>query len=260
MKLLVISDLHLGDKSRFDNCGWDFKEFKTVLETVQQRYKIEQTVLNGDIFELYKHKYTEIAKTNAEFISYLQTNNFVYIKGNHDWLLDGGVDSYQLVNSQGKKIHIEHGHNADFLNGTSFGRVLGKAFFKILKQLMSVELFLKIYFKIVEFDDEVNRVPKKYNSIKYLKYALKLLKHHDVVIMGHTHKMEIHKTYYLNNKKRYLNTGACSLSRFQGIILDTETLEYDTVKIDKEEFFNNDSSNRTNCFIYSTLKFEKTTA
>ena len=258
MKILVLSDLHLGDKSRFDNCGWDFAEFKAVLETVQKRYKIEQTVLNGDIFELYKHLYKDIAAGNAEFTDFLQNSNFVYVKGNHDWMLDFGTDCYQITNSQGKKIHIEHGHNADFLNGTALGRLLGKAFFKVLKKLMNVELFLKIYFKIVEFDDEVNRVPKKYNSIRYLKYALRLLKHHDVVIMGHTHKMEIHKTYYLNNKKRYLNTGACSLSRFQGIVLDTETLEYDTVKIHRDEFFNREENDQQSCFIYTSLNYDRT--
>lgn len=34
----------------------------------------------------------------------------------------------------------------------------------------------------------------------------------------------------LYKKKRYLNTGSCSLGRFQGIVLDTETLKYELIK------------------------------
>jgi predicted phosphodiesterase len=65
-------------------------------------------------------------------------------------------------------------------------------------------------------------------------YALKLLKKYDMVILGHTHKLESHKIYYLNNKKIYLNCGTCSLGRFQAIVVDTETFEYETVKIPKK--------------------------
>ena len=68
-----------------------------------------------------------------------------------------------------------------------------------------------------------------------MKYALRLLKTYDVVIMGHTHKMEAHKTYYLQNKKRYLNSGTCSHGRFQAIFLDTETLKHETIKISRKE-------------------------
>ena len=97
---------------------------------------------------------------------------------------------------------------------------------------------MDIYFKIVKLEDEINHIPKKYNTIKYLTYALKLLKDHDVVILGHTHKIEAHHTYYLNQKKRYLNTGACSLGRFQAIIMDTETLKYEFIKESQESMKN----------------------
>jgi predicted phosphodiesterase len=85
--------------------------------------------------------------------------------------------------------------------------------------------------KILERVDEINHIPRKYNSYKYLKYALRLLRRYDVVILGHTHKLEAHKTYFLNKKKIYLNCGSCSLGRFQGIILDTESLEYELINL-----------------------------
>ena len=130
---------------------------------------------------------------------------------------------------------MEHGHNADFLNGTRLGRAISLLGFNILKRIMQYKWVEKIYFKAVEWDDQINRIPKKYNTFKYLNYALKLLRDYDVVIMGHTHKLESHKTYYFNSKKIYLNTGTCSLGRFQAIIFDTETLQYDSVKISKKD-------------------------
>jgi predicted phosphodiesterase len=95
----------------------------------------------------------------------------------------------------------------------------------------------RIYHRIVEWDDQINRIPKKYNTFKYLNYALNLLRSYDVVILGHTHKIESHKTYYLNAKKIYLNTGTCSLGRFQAVILNTENLKHETIKIGKNEKF-----------------------
>ena len=89
---------------------------------------------------------------------------------------------------------------------------------------------MDIYFRIVAFQEHLYHIPKRYNTLKYLTYALRLLKEHDVVILAHTHKLESHHTYYLNKKKRYLNCGSCSLGRFEGIILDTETLSYDFIK------------------------------
>jgi hypothetical protein len=56
-----------------------------------------------------------------------------------------------------------------------------------------------------------------------------------MVILAHTHKLESHHTYYLNKKKRYLNCGSCSMGRFQGVVLDTETLDYELIKKDYTE-------------------------
>jgi predicted phosphodiesterase len=108
----------------------------------------------------------------------------------------------------------------------------------LLKQLSHSKSLMDIYFKIVTFEDQINHIPKKYNTIKYLTYALRLLKEHDVVILAHTHKLESHHTYYLNKKKRYLNSGSCSLGRFQGILMDTETLKYELIKENKESIKN----------------------
>jgi len=235
MNLLVISDLHIGVKDRFDTFGWQIKHFIDVLEHIVAKHNIQQVILNGDIFELYHNTFEQVYQVNSELVDYLKQKKYIFIKGNHDALSTLGYDSYIIENSKGQQIYIEHGHNADFLNGTKLGRCIGRFGFRLLKFFTKYEFVLKQYFKTVERNDYVNRIPKKYDSYTYLRYALNLLKHYDAVILGHTHKIEVHKTYYLNNKKVYLNTGSCSLHRFQGVIIETETLIYETIKLSKKK-------------------------
>jgi predicted phosphodiesterase len=169
---------------------------------------------------------------------YFSDNDFVFIRGNHDVVNDFSIDHYDIINSHGQKIHIEHGHNADWINGTRLGRAIGRFTLSLLRKLSSFKLIMSIYFSIVALEEQIYKIPKRYNTLKYLSYALKLLKEYDVVILGHTHKLESHHTYYLNEKKRYLNCGSCSLGRFQAIIMDTETLEYKLIKESRESIKN----------------------
>lgn len=238
MNILVISDLHLGNNDRLDTFGWKPDAFIRALECLQETYQISKIVLNGDVFELYKYRFEEAQACHAQLINYLLKKQSVFIKGNHDALSPMGQDSYVFENQEGKTIYIEHGHSVDFMNGSRIGRTIHRVFFNFLKYLAQQNWVLNLYFDIVEKTEQVNHIPKKYDSYKYLKYALKLLKTYDMVVLGHTHKIEAHKTYYLNSKKRYVNSGSCSLGRFQGLVINTETLEFETIKIkDVSEFF-----------------------
>ena len=238
MNILVLSDLHIDACDNFGTFQWDEMDLIMQIEGIREIYNIDKVILNGDIFELLKYTYDDIKKANPILIRYFSDNDFIFIKGNHDIVNDFGIDHYDITNSLGQSIHIEHGHNADWLNGTRFGRALGKSGLSILKKMSHSKSMMEIYFKIVAFEEQINHIPKSYNTLKYLTYALKLLQKHDVVILAHTHKLESHHTYYLNKKKRYLNSGSCSLGRFQGILMDTETLKYELVKETKESIRN----------------------
>ena len=234
MNILVLSDLHLDIHDSFGIFQWSEMDFILYLEQLRSEHRIDKIIFNGDIFELYKYRFDEIAKANPILMKYFKDKDFVFIKGNHDFVSDMGDDSFEITNSKGMKIHIEHGHNADWFNGTKFGRWLGRFGLSTLKKLSHSKTLMDIYFRIVAFDDQINHVPKKYNTFKYLTYALRLLKENDVVILAHTHKLESHHTYYLNKKKRYLNCGSCSMGRFQAIVMNTETLDYELIKENKE--------------------------
>jgi len=229
MNILVISDLHIDTGDTFGAFQWDEMDFILNLERIRDNYNIDKIIFNGDTFELLKYRFEDIVEANPVLIKYLKDKDFIFIKGNHDIVSSFGVEYYRISNSHGQVIHIEHGHNADWFNGKKVGRAIGKFGFSILKKWSHSKFMMDIYFRIINIQEHINHVPKKYNTIKYLTYALRLLKEHEVVILAHTHKIESHHTYYLTKKKRYLNCGSCSLGRFQGIIMDTETLKYELI-------------------------------
>jgi predicted phosphodiesterase len=238
MNILVLSDLHIDTRDNFGTFQWDEMDLIMQIEAIRDINNVDKVIFNGDIFELLKYTYDDIRKANPVLMSYFKDNDFIFIKGNHDIVNDFGIEHYNITNSLGQSIHIEHGHNADWFNGTRFGRTIGKLGLSILKKMSHSKSLMDIYFNIVAFEDQINHIPKSYNTIKYLTYALKLLQKHDVVILAHTHKLESHHTYYLNKKKRYLNSGSCSMGRFQGILMDTETLKYELIKENKESIKN----------------------
>lgn len=235
MNVLVISDLHLGTGDQFGTFEWSNSDFILMMRHIIQTHKVDQVVLNGDVFELYKYRFKDTYRKNRELIRFFKSINAIFIKGNHDFISPLGAFHHTILNSQGKKIYFEHGHEADFLNGTSVGRAIGLGLHMLLKHLISYRWVQRIYFNTIDALEDINQIPRKYNTYRYLKHALKLLRTYDVVVMGHTHKLESHNTYYLNNKKQYCNTGSCTMGRFQGIIVDTESLRVESIKLSKRE-------------------------
>lgn len=234
MRLLVISDLHIDLGDKFGTFGWKPSRFIKVLDKITQHYQIDQVVLNGDVYDLYKYSLAEIQQQNAELISYFHSHKYIFITGNHDFWGPAALKQYIIRNRAGQRIRIEHGHNADFLNGTQFGRFLGRTTHEMLKYFIKYRWVERFYHKMVERVDELHRVPRKYNTYKYLIYALKLLRRYDLVVLGHTHKIEEHKMYYINKRKQYINCGTCTLGRFQAVLLDTETLANRTLKLNRK--------------------------
>lgn len=234
MNLLVISDLHISNGDRFDTFGWQNEDLIAMIQKIILKKNIDKVIMNGDIFELYKYKMADIIEKNTLLFEYLTSEKFVYIKGNHDIFNDFGLNNLLIENSSGQKIYFEHGHNADMLNGTFIGRYISKLSLGLMKRLIRFDPILNIYLRKVNAMDEVDCIPKKYNSYQYLQYAMRLLKTYDLVVLGHTHKLEMHKTYFLNKKKYYLNSGSCSLGRFQALVIDTETLKCNTIKLSRK--------------------------
>ncbi len=242
MVILVLSDLHIDIRDRFGAFRWDEEEFITKMEEISYLYSVEKIIFNGDTFELLKYSMDDIRRANPSLMKYFRNDDFIFINGNHDIVNPDGRLHYQITNSQGQIIHIEHGHTADWFNGSRAGRAVGRFTLKLVKRFARFRPVLDLYFRMVAFEEQLNRIPKRFNTIKYLTYAMKLLRSYDVVILGHTHRLESHHTYYLNRKKRYLNCGSCSFGRFEGIIFNTETLRYEFIKTTREAVALNSTS------------------
>lgn len=230
MNILVISDLHIDPGDNFGTFQWKEEELILKIEEIRNRYSVRKVIFNGDTYELLKYSMDEIGVANPLLMKYFEDRDFIFLNGNHDIMNVKGLPFYRIVNSSGQTIHIEHGHNADWFNGSKIGRFTSRLGLNILKKFSQVKWMMDLYFRIVVWVDQIYYIPKKYNTIKYLSYALRLLKNSDVVILAHTHKLESHHTYYQNSKKRYINCGTCSLGRFQGIVINSETLRYELIK------------------------------
>jgi predicted phosphodiesterase len=231
MKIFIISDLHLEASETLGTFAWDQDEFIAMMETVRKFHAIDKVILNGDTFDLCKSAFKDIAVRNGKLLGYFNEIKALFIKGNHDSALPFGQKHFGVINGKGEKIYIEHGHRGDFINGTAAGRLIGKMFYKILLCVAGIPFIRALYYGYLE-NDEGFKGHRKYNSYKYLRHAVRLHRKYDVVILGHTHKMERHDTYSRGNYKRYFNSGSCSFGRFQGIVLDTETLEHRAIRFD----------------------------
>jgi len=106
MKLLIISDLHLGKNDHFETFQWNRHDFLLTLEETINEYQVDQLILNGDILEMLKYPYRKIMLYNREIIRYFLQKNAIWIKGNHDMLNPLARDAYLYRNGNGQTIYI----------------------------------------------------------------------------------------------------------------------------------------------------------
>ena len=238
VRLFIVSDLHLSDGHSLCTFGWREDAFIEAMEAVRKQHAVDRVVLNGDVFDLYKSKFPDIASHNRKLVDYLAGIDAVFIKGNHDRTYRRARDFCSIVNSRGERIHIEHGHRGDVLNGTMLGRGLGRVFFHLLRLASRFSRPCAWYFRYVHRRKE-SKTRNTGNSNRHHRYALKLLQDNDVVVLGHTHKIEFRQADTLNGRKRYFNSGSCSLGRMQGIVLNTESLEHAAIRFDSFRRSNN---------------------
>lgn len=200
-KYLLVSDVHLTSTNIVKRDNIIYRYLKKYLD---DGFKI---ILVGDIHDIiinelmkFKREYKAIKACYPKTTKLIETsNNIIYIKGNHDAVLErfdihpNIRDDYD-INFCNYKIHIEHGHMYDLPNGKC--HCIGDCVSRIwgcCKEQINDEDFLDK----VESIDQINKSHKK------LKKAAKKLDA-NMVIFGHTHKRYF-KSDHLN--KVYVNTG-----------------------------------------------------
>ena len=131
-KVLIISDLHIGNSGRRDDFRNNREMYIKILEEnyLRKNYKI---ILNGDIEDLYKFNIHTIYKNNRQLYSvfdkFADNNNLIKLFGNHDYTLQTYhypdinnhlYNSVRLEYPQGT-IFIYHGHQvSNFLDDFNY--------------------------------------------------------------------------------------------------------------------------------------------
>lgn len=220
MKLVIISDLHLGIKGDISN---DFKlneqQFYNYLQYVIDKYDL--LVLNGDVFELWEDMFETKGITIEEkmkirvdniinswvFGNLIRTHpKIIIINGNHDLylkkynILPKRIHDKLIITHNGYNILITHGHKGDILcsDNSCFSRIICCC----SQTKSSFEHLLD-----EKLDDVVSKIVDSIDTDeqKITNYAIGLLNtsHMNLVVLGHTHN----KCSIRHNYKLYVNEG-----------------------------------------------------
>jgi UDP-2,3-diacylglucosamine pyrophosphatase LpxH len=224
MKILIVSDLHIGNGTRSD----DFvsNDLGLSSEQIEQRFldflksqNADKIYLNGDVYELWQSRWKKVNEAHKKLIRVFDNDpKIIRIVGNHDFSLSG-LYSDEFLTKSGKKVIILHGFQADPWMNNVFVRfivwLVGG-----LERLISPNIDL--------WPHMLRRKGKKSMLKEHqIKFAAELLKTYDICILGHTHYHSIDTS----EDGVYANTGTCQNAKLQGILLDTDTDKVEMVSV-----------------------------
>jgi len=218
-KIVVFSDLHLGNGGRKDDFKHNSELFSYILENnyLKKNYKL---VLNGDIEDLYKFDIDKIYEFNkglyALFRKFNSKGNFFKLIGNHDYTLQkfGYPDLNKKLlqsikfNYNENSIFIYHGHQvSNFIDDYNY-----LSYF-LIRYIIS-PLNIKNTTVSINSKKKIDTERRAFNFSESEKI---------ISIIGHTHRPLFE-----------------SLSRIDTLQMKIESLirKYPRKDIDKQDFFN----------------------
>lgn len=226
MKLAIISDLHIGDKTATDLFGHTEEEFLSFLLYLETHF--DKIVLLGDIFECLSsnwpfNKQNQLFKTIKSYpkISnkFLNNKMYLYIPGNHDHVacdVFGFEDNSVIFSNNRLKILFKHGHQFDWI--VSMAPMFCELMAWVANWMLRIGL-KPLYDYIIKterrFHDDCKSVTP------YHKKAIAAAKRvkAKIVVVGHTHVLRRLE----HDGVTYANCGTCSRGNINFVGLDTET-------------------------------------
>lgn len=183
-KIVIFSDLHMGDGRSMDDFHRNSRMFLTVLNDFYfaNNYIL---VLNGDVEELHRYQLNRIKKQWKEiyeiFCRFYNDNRLYKIYGNHDSRLFGYKESELgcptlkslTLKMDEKELFIYHGHQASFYYNT-FDDIMS-----IVLRFVAVPLRIKSY-SVAHNNMKKSHVEKMAYDFSRSKQILS--------IIGHTHR------------------------------------------------------------------------
>lgn len=232
MKIRILSDCHIGDKSSADD--FILNEIKFILFLKRCVVENNLVILAGDTFECWQGKkfskdvntFYSIAHIRPMLMDALHAlisgGKLKIINGNHDAIirmrkLIPEVSERQVIKDGNVTLVVEHGHYGDFFNSNVSW--IGKTIAWIAGWLERFGLadidrvwgwFEKQFTRGIELD-----------KTSVYKYAMKLAKRFNanIVVFGHTHKEELR---YDKNGVVYANSGCVCEKNNKFPVVDIE--------------------------------------
>jgi len=215
-RIVILSDLHMGNGGRLD----EFRQNAELLKTILGNYYLTEKyslVLNGDIEELFKFPLESIASKWGDFydlfLKFKENGFFWKTYGNHDAaLLD--EKEYRLASSLVESITFHYGNETLLLFHGHQASVLLWETYSMLSRIVS--LFLRYIAKPIG----IRNFSVAYNSRKRFALEKSIYEFSNqakiVSIIGHTHRPlfeSLSKVDYLNYRiedlcRTYLSTAA----------------------------------------------------
>lgn len=222
MKLLFLSDVHLGALSEAENSILEEEIIQIINFCESNNYRIH---ILGDLFDYWMEfpKYIPPLGKNLlnRFAEHHKSNTGgLFITGNHDFWTKGyfrkcGFDveyEYRLLHENNTFFFLTHG---DGLSDTNY-HLERPLLHKILRNDKFVELFQTIFSgatgnHVMKSFSELTRDNRKLNTERLTKWAKNTLDNHpfDYIITGHDH-VPRKETFSTGS---YINTGAYYLHK-----------------------------------------------
>lgn len=216
MRVYFVSDFHL----KFQENREDRKRRERILDFFRSiKGKADILVLNGDIFDLWFDWSEVIIKGYfplLKVLADLQENGcrLILIAGNHDFWFSGFLQEYLKMEIyperfceeiDGKKIYVTHGdlHTTNDLRYKLFRSLIRNRVVKFLFRILHPDLALNLG-KLLSRSSRERKLPAALKSKKeegLVKFANKMLKDYDLVVMGHAHapkNIELNGGNYVN--------------------------------------------------------------
>ncbi|MEZ4814468.1 MAG: metallophosphoesterase [Bdellovibrionota bacterium] len=219
-KILVLSDLHLGEQSRDSR----YIQFLQVLKTFINS-DIQELLLMGDVFDILIGNKKFWKKIHPDFFEALnvaksQNKQVTWVQGNHDFLLSDLVKPYnvkcienhEILTRENIVISVSHGDLADSSNKlhllwrSFLNSKLLQLFVFLVPELLAEKLFYPLTLKLSKTSRHFSK-NKEYidrATTIFRKHAQDLQKQYnaDLILLGHSH---IFDDFNLQNDARYLN-------------------------------------------------------
>jgi UDP-2,3-diacylglucosamine hydrolase len=218
MNVYFLSDFHL----KFQENEEDRARRERVLSFLRSLIgKADILILNGDIFDLWFDWNSVIIKGYFPLLKVLADLDekgcrLILVAGNHDFWFNNFLPDYlnmeiysdyfeEIIDNV--KVHVTHGdrHTSNDLRYKLFRAIIRNRVVKFLFQIIHPDLALKLG-RLLSRSSRERKIPptlKKKKEQGLIRSADKILKHCDLVVMGHSHSPLLEK----RRKGTYVNLG-----------------------------------------------------